>query len=328
MKAIRIHKAGDLDVIQFDTVPAPKPGPDQVVIKPSIAGVNYIDTYFRSGLYPVQFPFTLGQECGGEIGEVGENVKDLKKGDIVIAMTSSSFAERVVADRYRVVKLPEEVDLRSATAILLQGLTAVTLTHASYEVKSGDWVLVHAVSGGVGLVLAQICKALGAHVIGTTSTAEKAKLAKANGAEHVFMYEDDIVARVKELTDGNGVQVVYDSVGKTTFDMNFDLVARLGTIVSFGQSSGMPEPLLLRRLTDKNLKVLRPGVFSYLTTQEEMEHYASILWDFMSKGQIQTNIWREYLLSAEGVQAAQRELTSRATTGKLLLRLWPSKDDE
>lgn len=327
MKAIRIHQTGDLDVIQCDTVPKPEVGADQVLIKTEVAGVNFIDTYFRSGLYPVSFPFTLGQECGGKIGEVGANVKDLEVGDRVVALVSGAFAERVVVDRARVIKVPRELSVREVTSVLTQGLTAITLTHTSYAVQKGDFVFVHAIAGGTGLLLTQVAKSLGAHVIGTTSTEAKAQLAKKVGADDVFLYDDDYVARVHEITGGQGVHVVYDSVGQATFDSDFELVRRLGTIVSFGQSSGVPEPVRLLRLTPKNVALLRPQLYNYLTTPEEFAQYTQILLDLLQRDVIRISIYREYLFSTEGVQQAQRDLTSRKTTGKLMLRIPPTRDD-
>lgn len=326
MRAIRFHKTGEVDVIQQDTVPVPKPSATQVVIRTELAGVNFIDIYFRSGVYSSELPRTLGQECGGKVVEVGAEVTDFQVGDKVVALSPNAFAERVAVDQRLVAKVPERVDLRSATALFLQGLTALTLTHAAYPVQAGDWVLVHAAAGGTGLLIVQLCKALGAHVIGTTSTEKKAKIAKEHGAEHVLLYGEhntpaDNAKRVLELTEGRGVQVVYDSVGQATWDANFDAVARLGTLVSFGQSSGTPEPMALARLSPKNLKVLRPALFNYVTTKEEMAHYAQQLFGFLADGKIRENVWREYLFGAAGVQEAQRDLSSRATSGKLLIRI-------
>ena len=326
MKAIRIHQTGGVDVIQCDNVPVPGLGPNDVLIKPEIAGVNFIDTYFRSGLYPVELPFTLGQECGGKVARVGINVKDVQPGDRVVALVGSSFAERVIAPRSKVVKLPRELDTRTAVAAWLQGLTAVALTHTSYPVKSGDYVLVHAAAGGVGLLLVQIASSLGAHVIGITSTIKKAERVKTMGAEHVFLYDDDLVSCVNGITNGKGVQVIYDSVGKATFEKDFDLIARIGTLVSFGQSSGLPDPIELHRLSPKNLKLLRPSLFGYVSTQEELNYYSKILIDLLVSDKVYPGVWREYLLSAEGVKQAQDELASRSTTGKLLIRIPPSAE--
>ncbi|WFD28153.1 NADPH:quinone reductase [Malassezia nana] len=294
MKAIRFHQPGDLDVLVCDTVPTPECGADDVIIKPEIAGVNFIDTYFRSGLYPATLPMTLGQECGGRVVQVGANVSDLAEGDRVVALSTGSFAERVRVERHRIVKLPVEVDTRTATAALIQGLTALTLTHAAYAVQPGDWVLVHAAAGGTGLMLVQIAKHLGARVIGTTSTKEKAEVALRHGAEHVFLYDEDVVARVLQVTDGAGVQVVYDSVGKSTLDQDFELIARLGTLVSFGQSSGVPDPVPLLRLSAKNIKLLRPSLYHYLTTQAEMEHYTGLLLDMLKHDTLHVNVWRDW----------------------------------
>lgn len=328
MKAIRIHETGDFSVIRCDTVSAPKEiGSNEVLIKPEIAGVNCIDTYFRSGQYHVQLPFTLGQECGGRVARVGENVKDIQPGDDVVALVGSSFAERVVAPRSKVTKLPKELDTRTAVAGWVQGLTAVTLTHAAYEIKRGDHVLVHAAAGGTGSMLVQVASALGAHVIGTTSTAEKAERAKMLGAKHVFLYDDNLVARVKELTNGKGVNVVYDSVGKSTFDQSLEVLAQQGSLILFGQSSGAPDPVPVHCLMPKNIKLMRPSLYGYVTTQEEYEHFSGILLDLLVSDKVYPSVWREFLLSAEGVQQAQRELMSRTTTGKLLIRIPPSPDE-
>ena len=328
MKAIRIHQTGDLSVIQCDNVSAPKEiGPDDVLIKPEIAGVNCIDTYFRSGHFHVQLPFTLGQECGGKVARVGESVKDIQPGDYVVALVGSSFAERVVAPRSKVTKLPKELDTRTAVAAWLQGLTAVTLTHAAYQIKRGDYVLVHAAAGGTGLMLVQVAKALGAHVIGTTSTTEKAERAKTLGADHVLLYKDDIVGRVNEVTSGKGVNVVYDSVGKSTLDQSLEVLAQHGSLILFGESSGAPDPLPVHLLRPKNIKFMCFALYGYLNTQEEYEHFSGILLDLLVSDKVHANVWREYLLSAEGVQQAQQELMSRTTTGKLLIRIPPSPDE-
>ena len=327
MKAIRFHKTGDLDVIVEDTVPVPTCGPTQVVIRTELAGLNYIDIYYRTGLYPCELPRTVGEDLGGKIVEVGAEVHDFKVGDKVVALSTGAMAERVVVESMQVVKVPDTVDLRSATAVLLQGLTAVTLTHASYAVQPNDWVLVHAAAGGVGLLLVQVVKALGGRVIGTTSTEKKAELVRSLGADHVLLYgeghasAEENAQKVLELTGGDGVQVVYDSVGQSTWDANFTAVARLGTLVSFGQSSGLPPPLPLARLSPKNVKVLRPTLFRYLTTKEEVARYTKVLFGLLAENKVQVNVWREYLFGAAGVQEAQRDLSSRKTSGKLLIRI-------
>ncbi|WFD01328.1 NADPH:quinone reductase [Malassezia yamatoensis] len=290
MQAIQIAETGDLDVIKQVSVPVPVCGPKQVVIRAEIAGVNYIDIYFRTGLYASELPKILGQEVGGKILEVGQEVEGLAVGDTVVAITGNAMAERVAVEAKLVVKVPERVSLRSCTALLLQGLTACTLTHTAYQVRSGDRVLVHAAAGGTGLLLVQVAKALGAMVIGTTSTQEKADIVREHGADHVLLYGEGNASamenadQVLKLTDGKGVEVVYDSVGQATWDANFHAVARLGTLVSFGQSSGKPEDLALARLGAKNLRVLRPTLFNYLDTQQDTQYYAGILFDMVAQG--------------------------------------------
>ena len=327
MKAIRFHQTGDVDVIVEDTVPVPQCGPTQVVIRTELAGLNFIDLYYRTGLYPCELPRTLGEDLGGKIVEVGAEVRDLQVGDRVVALAAGAMAEHVVVESMQVVKVPDTVDLRSATAVLLQGLTAVTLTHVAYAVQPDDWVLVHAAAGGVGLLLVQVVKALGGRVIGTTSTEKKAALVRSVGADHVLLYgeghasAEENAHKVLELTGGGGVQVVYDSVGATTWDANFTAVARLGTLVSFGQSSGVPPALPLARLSAKNVRVLRPSLFRYLTTREEVVRYTGVLFGLLAANRVQVHVWREYLFGAAGVQEAQRDLRSRTTSGKLLIRV-------
>ncbi|PKI85080.1 NADPH:quinone reductase [Malassezia vespertilionis] len=276
IEAVRFHKPGHLDVIQLDTLPITQPSETQVLICPDHAGVNYIDIYFRSGLYPAKLPMTLGQECGGTVVAVGAQVTDVDVGDKVVAIAFGSFAERVLAERRLLAKIPDGHDVRSATAVFLQGLTAVTLTHEAYRIQKGDWVVVHAASGGTGTQLVKIAKHLGAHVVGTASTERKADMAREHGADRVVVYKEDemdaFVDTVLSLTDGKGAQVVYDGVGRTTLDADFRAVARLGTIVSFGQSSGAIEPLPLQRLSEKNIRIMRPSLFNYLTTQADMDN--------------------------------------------------------
>lgn len=323
MQAIRCHAPGGVDVIQEDTIAAPHATATQVVIQTEWAGVNYIDIYFRTGLYPAEMPMVFGRECGGTVVEVGAEVHDMAVGDRVVALTSDAFAQRVAADRAMVAKVPAHVELRAATAIFLQGLTAIALTHTAYDVRPGDWVLIHAAAGGTGLMLVDVCKARGAHVIGTTSSEAKAAVVREHGADHCLVYGDgidpmDVADRVLALTEGQGVHVVYDSVGQATWASDFKAVRRLGTLVSFGQSSGTPAPLQLAQLSPKNLKVLRPTLFNYIVTAEEMAFYADRLFAYFPNT-LSANVWRVYPFGAAGVQQAQRDLSSRTTSGKLLI---------
>jgi NADPH2:quinone reductase len=247
VKAIRVHQHGDPDVLHFEDIPLPEPGPGQVRLKIRAAGVNYLDTYHRRGLYELQLPFTPGTEGAGLVDALGEGVTTLSPGDrVAYAGQIGAYAEYAVVPVWRLVKIPDEIALEVAAAVMLQGMTAHYLTHSTYPVGSDDAVLVHAAAGGVGLLLVQIAKLRGARVIGTTSTEEKADLAQEYGADEIILYtETDFVGAVKRLTGGEGVDVVYDGVGQSTFLKGLDCLRPRGYMVLFGQASG-PVPLTPR----------------------------------------------------------------------------------
>ncbi|KAF9430451.1 NADPH:quinone reductase [Podila epigama] len=321
--AVQIPKHGDSSVLAYVPIPKPSPKPDQILIKVHYAGINFIDTYQRSGLYPQTMPFVLGREGSGEVVEVGPEAKGgFKVGDRVAFMAPGSYAEYAAVPTLSVAKLPDAVSYEKGAALLLQGLTAWTLARQAYKIEKGDWVLIHAAAGGMGLLLCQIAKHLGAHVIGTTSTEAKAELARKNGADHVINYSDGydpVVAKVLELTGGKGVHVVYDGVGAATFDASLKAVRRLGTVISFGNSSGSVPPVNIMRLAEKNIRLMRTTLFQYLTTREEFETLSSELLQLVADNKIQFAIHKVYPI--QDVRQAHDDLESRKTTGKLLLKL-------
>ncbi|KAG9324290.1 hypothetical protein KVV02_004579 [Mortierella alpina] len=323
MHAVQIPQHGDSSVLAYVEVPKPSPKPDQVLVKVAFAGINFIDTYQRSGLYPQAMPFIVGREGAGEIVEVGPEAKgDFKVGDRVAFMGPGSYAEYDAVSTLSLAKLPDAVTLEQGAALLLQGLTAWSLVRQAYKVEKGDWVLIHAAAGGVGLLLCQMCKYLGANVIGTTSTAAKAELAKKNGADYVVDYStgyDTLVEKVNELTGNKGVQVVFDGVGKSTFDVSLKVVRRLGTVVSFGNASGAVPPVNIMRLAEKNIRLMRTTLFQYITTREEFDALSSELLQLVAQGKLDFAIHKVY--PVQDVKQAHDDLEGRKTTGKLLLKL-------
>lgn len=321
-KAVRIHKTGDFDVVQIDTdVPVPEVAENEILVKNKYAGVNFIENYFRIGLYPATYPLTLGREASGEVVKVGSKVTRFAVGDRVAYTLPEAYAQYTVMNQNsKVVKIPENVDYKTAAAILIQGLTALTMTKESYEVKSGDYILVHAAAGGTGSLITQIASKIGAHVIGSVSTPEKAEIAKANGAEFVINYkEEDVVRRVAEITNGEGVAACFDGVGKSTYDTSIACLARKGTMVSFGNASGAVPPISLLSLSAKNLKILRPTLFNYVSTPSEWKYYSDLIFKMLDEGDIKINISKIYPL--EEAKQALQDISSGKTTGKLLLEI-------
>ncbi|CAI6276288.1 unnamed protein product [Periconia digitata] len=324
MKAVQIDQTGGVDVLQYRDVPVPGDLKDgEVLIKNEFIGINYIDTYFRSGVYnPPSFPYTLGREGAGTIAALGPNTpSDLKINTRVAYFSGNSYAEYVRATSDKVMPLPSSIDTKTAAASPIQALTALTLIRESHPVQAGDWILVTAAAGGVGLWLCQLLKAVGAKTIATASTAEKRELAKQNGAEVTLgYYEEDrekFVQEVLKITGGEGVAAVFDSVGKATFDSSLKVVKRMGSMVSFGNASGPVTGFALSRLTDKNIKLLRPSLTSYITSREELLPYANELWKFIEKDGLSVKIHDVYPL--KDVKRATEDIESRKTTGKLLL---------
>lgn len=321
MKAIRVYEAGGPEVLRYEDVPAPEPGQGEIRVKIEAAGVNFIDIYHRTGLYPMSYPITLGLEGAGVVDAVGPGVTDLKVGDrVAYSSQLGSYAEYVVAPAARLMPVPEGVDLASAAAVMLQGMTAHYLTHSTYPLKAGETVLIHAAAGGVGLLLVQIARQLGATVIGTVSTGEKAELARQAGADHVILYtQTDFEEETKRLTGGQGVHVVYDSVGKTTFDKSLNVLRQRGYMVLFGQSSGPVPPFDPGILNSKgSLFLTRPSLFHYVSERADLEWRSTDLFQWIAAGELQVRIDRTLPL-AEAAEA-HRLLTGRQTAGKLLLK--------
>ena len=320
MKAIRVHAPGGPDALRYEDVPRPTPGPGQVLVKIEAAGVNFIDVYQRTGLYKVPLPFTLGQEAAGSVAAVGPGVKEPKVGDRV-AYTSilGAYAEYAVVPAERVVVLPDGVSTKQGAAAMLQGMTAHYLATSTYPLESGNACLVHAAAGGVGLLLCQVAKLRGARVLGTVSTREKAALARAAGAAEVILYtEQDFEAEVKRLTNGAGLQVIYDSVGKTTFEKGLSCLAPRGMMVLFGQSSGPVGPFDPQVLSQKgSLFLTRPTLAHYILTRPELVARAGEVLGWIKSGKLKLRIDREVPLAQ--VAEAHRLLEGRKTTGKVLL---------
>ena len=320
MKAIRVHSPGGPEALRYEDMPQPSPAAGQVLVKVEAAGVNYIDVYQRTGLYKVATPFTLGQEAAGVVRAVGPGVTDPKPGDRV-AYTSilGAYAEYAVVPADRVVVLPDGVTTRQAAAAMLQGMTAQYLASTTYALKAGDTCLVHAAAGGVGLLLCQIASRRGARVIGTVSTREKAALARDAGARDVILYtEQDFEVEVKRLTNGVGLQVVYDSVGKTTFEKGLNCLIRRGMMVLYGQSSGPIGSFDPQVLSQKgSLFLTRPTLAHYIETRAELVARAGEVLSWIKSGALKLRIEHEFSLAE--VAEAQRALEARKTTGKLLL---------
>ena len=320
MKAIRVQSPGGPEALRYEDVPQPSPAAGQVLVKVEAVGVNYIDVYQRTGLYKVATPFTLGQEAAGVVMAVGPGVTDPKVGDRV-AYTSilGAYAEYAVVPADRVVVLPDGVTARQAAAALLQGMTAHYLACTTYPLKAGDTCLVHAAAGGVGLLLCQIASRRGARVIGTVSTREKAALAREAGARDVILYtEQDFEAEVKRLTNGLGLQVVYDSVGKTTFEKGLNCLTRRSMMVLYGQSSGPIGSFDPQVLSQKgSLFLTRPTLAHYVATRAELVARAGEVLSWVKSGTLKVRIEHEFSL-AETAEA-HRALEARKTTGKLLL---------
>lgn len=280
--------------------------------------------YFRSGLYPApHFPYILGREAEGTVVKTGSGeTYGFKEGDRVVWMAEGAYAEYTAAPAAKTFKLPDGIEPKMGVAALLQGLTALTLIREAHHVNKGDWVLVHAAAGGTGQLLCQLLKAVGANTIGTASTQEKIDIATKAGASHMINYShEDVKFKVMELTKNAGVVAVFDGVGKDTFDLSLECLARKGSMISFGNASGPPAPVTIARLSPKNLRLMRPTLFNYIVTREEFTGYTQEVYDYVKNGQLHINVHDTYPLSE--VATAQDDLTGRKSTGKLLLD--PSK---
>jgi NADPH:quinone reductase len=320
VKAIQIHETGGPEVLRLEEVPDPQPGPGEAVVRLEAIGVNFIEVYQRTGLYRSPLPFTPGGEGAGRVVAVGRDVSGVKPGDRV-ASTSlrGSYAELARVPVDKLVPVPDEVETSVAAAVLLQGITAHYLATSTYHLAQGSWCLIHAAAGGVGLLLCQIAKARGARVIGTVSTEEKAALATQAGADHVVLYtRQDFVSEARRLTGGHGVEVVYDSVGKTTFEGSLNSLAPRGMLVLFGQSSGPVPPVDPQVLNTKgSLYLTRPTVTHYTASSSELLTRARDLFAWLEAGKLQVRIDRTYPLA--DAAAAHRALEGRETKGKVLL---------
>lgn len=320
MKAIRVKTVGGPEVLTLEDVPEPKPGPGEAVVKLEAAGLNYIDVYYRTGLYKAQLPITLGVEGGGVVTEMGPNVTEVKVGDrVAYSGVLGAYAQFAAVPAARLVKLPEGLDGKAGAAAMLQGMTAHYLSHTTYPLKPGDWCLVHAAAGGVGLLLCQMAKMRGARVIGTVSTEAKAKLAREAGADEVVLYTtQDFEAEVKRITGGAGVPVVYESVGKTTFDKSLNCLAPRGVMALYGQSSGPVPPLDPAILNQKgSLFLTRPSLVHHTATREELLQRSGDVLGWIKAGKLKLRI--DLTLPLAQAADAHRQLEGRQTTGKVLL---------
>jgi len=318
--AIRVHETGGPEVLQWEEVEVGDPGPGQVRIRQEAVGLNFIDVYHRTGLYPQQLPFTPGVEGAGLVEAVGDDVANVKQGDrVAYAGPIGGYAEERLIDADRLVKLPEGISTEQAAGMLLQGMTAQMLLRSVFPVTKGDTILVHAAAGGVGLIMCQWAAALGATVIGTVGTEEKAELARAHGCAHPIVYsKQNFVAEVKLITDGEKLPVVYDSVGRDTFMKSLDCLKVRGLMVSFGNASGAPEPIAPNLLAQKgSLYLTRPTLFHYVATREQLEQSAGELFDMVQSGKVKIEVKQRFAL--KDAAEAHRQLEARKTSGSTIL---------
>ncbi|HWQ56763.1 MAG TPA: quinone oxidoreductase [Bryobacteraceae bacterium] len=319
MKAIQVKETGGPEKMQLVEVPRPSPGPGEALVRIAATGVNFIDVYFRTGLYKSPLPVALGSEASGTVEETGPGVTEVAPGDrVAYAMVRGSYAEYAVVPARQLVKLPEGIEFQTAAAAMLQGMTAHYLTHSTFALKPGDTCLVHAAAGGAGGLTVQLAKMRGARVFGTVSTEEKARIAREAGADETILYtSQDFEAEVKRLTDGRGVDVIYDSVGATTFMKGLNVIRPRGTMVLFGQSSGPVPPFEAGVLAKGSLFLTRPGLAHYCETREELLWRAGDVLGWVASGALKLRIDRAYPLAEAA--AAHRDLEGRKTAGKLLL---------
>ncbi|KAI9012586.1 hypothetical protein CLU79DRAFT_829049 [Phycomyces nitens] len=320
MNAIVVEKFGGPEALEYKQIPITKADPGTVVVKNHFIGINYLDTYNRSGIYGLPPPFVAGKESAGEVVEIGPDVTDFNVGDRVLCIVDHTYAEYTKAPVNSVEKISDNVSYKSAAAIGFQGMTALSLASRAHPVKKGEYILVYSAAGGVGLILCQLCKYFGAHAIGTVSSKEKGELALANGAEFVInTNEENVVDRVNEITGGLGCEAVIDGVGKDTFAGSLAAVRRLGTLISNGNASGPVPPMELNLLAVKNIRLMRPSLRNYLVTKEERDKWFGELWRLLEGGHIKVHIHKIYDL--KDASQAHIDIESRKTTGKLLLRV-------
>lgn len=319
--AVRVHKIGGPENLVYEEVELPDPGPGEVRVRHKAIGLNYIDVYFREGNYPATPPFVLGMEAAGVVEAAGPGVSTVKEGDRVAYASQpvGAYSEARNINAERVVKVPDGIDDTTAAAMMLQGMTAQYLLRRTYRVQRGDAILFHAAAGGVGLIACQWARHLGATVIGTVGSSAKADLARDHGCDHPVNYKtEDFVERVKDITGGTGVRVVYDSVGKDTFMKSLDCLQRFGLLVSFGQSSGKMDPLDVLELSKKgSLYVTRPTLFHYIDSRSDLERTAGELFDVVTSGAVKIEVKQTYPL--KDAAQAHRDLEQRKTTGSTVL---------
>jgi NADPH2:quinone reductase len=320
MQAIQVSQVGGPEVLTLTDLPVPSPKPNEALVEIKATGVNFIDVYFREGRYPAQLPFVNGQEAAGVVVEIGSEVTNVQRGDRV-AYTSAlgSYAQFAAVPASRLVKIPDELDFQQAAAAMLQGMTAHYLLYSTYPLKKGETALIHAAAGGVGLLLVQMAKRIGARVIGTAGTQEKTQLARDAGADECIVYtEADFETETRRLTEGKGVEVVYDGVGKATFDKDLNVLRPRGYLVLFGGSSGAVPPFDLIKLSQEgSLFITRPTLAHYTATREELEWRANDVLGMIARGDLKLRIHKTYPLA--DAAEAHRDLEGRKTTGKLLL---------
>ncbi|HZD08401.1 MAG TPA: quinone oxidoreductase [Candidatus Limnocylindrales bacterium] len=320
MKAIQVQKTGGPEVMTLVDLSIPKPKANEAVVKIAASGINFIDVYFREGRYPATLPFVDGQEAAGTVTEVGSEVKSVKPGDrVAYSNVIGSYAEYAAVPAERLVQVPDKISDQQAAAAMLQGMTAHYLINTTYPLKKGETALIHAAAGGVGLLLVQMAKNIGARVIGTAGSEEKAKLARDAGADEVIIYTNqDFEAETKRLTENKGVHVVYDGVGKSTFEKGLNVLRPRGYMVLFGGASGAVSPFDPIALSQKgSLFVTRPSLVHYIATRQELEHRSSDVFNMIVAGKLKLRVGHVYKL--EEVQQAHRDLEGRNTTGKILL---------
>jgi NADPH:quinone reductase len=320
MKAIQVQQPGGPEALKLVDIAVPKPKPNEAIVKIAASGVNFIDVYFREGRYPAPLPFIDGQEASGTVTEVGSEVKSVQPGDrVAYTGVMGAYAEYAAVPADRLVKVPDKITDQQAAAAMLQGMTAHYLVYSTHPLKKGETVLIHAAAGGVGLLLVQMAKNIGARVIGTVGSQEKAELAHEAGADETILYaEQDFEAETKRLTDGKGVHVVYDGVGKSTFEQDLNIMRPRGCVVLFGGASGAVPPFDPIKLSQKgSLFLTRPSLAHYIITREELEWRASDVFNMIAVGKLKLRIEHTYKL--DHAQQAHRDLEGRKTTGKVLL---------
>ena len=321
MKAVTISKTGGPEVLELKEINLGKPDPDEVLIEHVAIGLNYIDTYHRSGLYPVQLPSGIGAEASGIIKEVGSNVKDFKVGDKIsyAGIPLGAYSSHRIYPTKNLVKVPQNIDLEIAATLMIKGLTTFYLLHKTYPASPGETVLFHAAAGGVGQIFCQWAKSIDVKIIGTVGSDEKIELAKKNGCDEVINYsKEDFAKKVMKLTDGKGLSVVYDGVGKSTFEKSLECLKIRGTLVSFGNASGSLEPIdVTKMLQPKGLFFVRPSMGQYLSTDEELNEATKMLFEKISSGKVKIEIFKKYKL--DDVQQAHIDLESRKIVGPAVI---------